>query len=492
MTRTLVALCALAALAGCAPLTPHKAEDVLPPARPMNAAAAQERASTYAGWDDPAIRTEGQASVVLITPMGLPDSLRDRKVEIELQSGSTVEDLVGVLGHLGVPVITADSSARTKTFFLPRYKGTLGGLLSLVSRSTNTWFTWHDGAVVVSSLEKVGISVPQETGFKDTLTEGLKSLGVQTAAINWQAGMASLEVTPQQLAEVRTYLERMTSNAAVVTMQMAVINVTLKQDAKQGIDWDALKSAVTIGGAAAAAGTSLSLSVANGGLTGSLVASRFSFEGLFNFLQNYGITETKQNVLLKTVTGNKVEFKSLTQIPYVSQVGVTTTSTGSTTTGSTTTARADDGITVELTPSFDAAANSVTLDFSLSIKAVLAFNELSAGNQIGTLTQPTTAERSFTDKLRLRPGQTVVVGGLTYDSLADTRTSPLYLQKTKAESQALKVERQTTFIVLRPTVTRLGQLRAEDTSQSLDMIPSAVDPVQPTAARRPAKKGAAK
>src|SRR5690606_29132633 len=109
-----------------------------------------------------------------------------------------------------------------------------------------------------------------------------------------------------------------------------------------------------------------SLGWAGGALEGLIFGNRFNFSGMFNFLQTYGDAETKQNVLLKTVAGNKVEFKSLTQIPYVSEIGVSSNSGyygggNGNSLGSTETEKADDGIEVEMTPTYDAAANTVTV-----------------------------------------------------------------------------------------------------------------------------------
>lgn len=560
-------------LSGCAAIKPMD----LDPKLPASPAATQKLAEGLAGWDEPPVITEGVASVVLITPTAIPESIKARKVDMELEPGVRISDLVAILGRLGVPTIIADDTAASRTFYLPRYSGTLGGLVSAVSRTTNTWFTWHEGTLVVSAAEKISVSIPQESDFAEELRTGLTGLGLSGSAVSWQAGMATMEVTPQQFAKVRTYLERFTSNAAVVTMQLAIINVTLKHDARQGIDWDKLtiasqpqgtpedlarwrggptpptptptptptpgtgtggstggtgsdgaavveevaqasaalaRSATGIGtalrgGASTSAGTTgaasqalfrategtsatsamvTALSLASGNLSAAVFLNRFSFEGMFGFLEKYGITETKQNVMLKTIAGSKVEFASVTQVPYVSQVSVTSSTTAATTaTGSTQTAQAEDGIRVELSPTYDAAANSVSVDLSLSIKSVLAFNELSAGNQIGTLTQPTTAERSFNDKIRVRPGQTVVVGGITYDTVGDERGAPLYMRGTRLESQVLKVQRNTTFIVLRPTVARLGQILSAESGQSLDLLPVAPDP---DPAKTAVKKGA--
>ncbi len=554
MNKTILTLAIAAVLSGCAAVKPMQHDE----SKPASSGAAAQAASIPEDWNDPAVVAEGKSSVVLMTPQSIPDVLRNRRVTMELDPGATVNDMVAVLGKLGVTVIISDQEAGKKDFYLPRFNGTLGGLLSAITKVTDVWFTWHDGAVVVSSTERIGISVPQESNFGETLTKGLDGIGVKEKAVNWQSGMAMLEVTPSQFRRVRTYLERYTANAAVVTLQVAVVNVTLNQSVKQGIDWDKLQVSALHGGnvtdyknwqtlanpttgtgttvnsgttstgstgttgTGTTTGTDTSTALAalpravgavgwaGNALSGAIFAGRFSFQGLFNYLQTYGTAETKQNVMLKTVAGNKVEFKSLMQIPYVSEIGVTTTGTTTTSTaststastgtsglnnamGSTKTAKADDGITVELTPTFDAAANSVTIDMKLAIKAVVAFNELSAGNQLGKLTQPTTAERSFTDTLRLRPGQTVVVGGLTYDSVSDNKGAPVFLSGSKLESQSLTVNRQTMFIVVRPTVMKLGQVMASESGgTTLDLLPSGQYQAEPEEEKTPTPKKKAK
>jgi type II secretory pathway component GspD/PulD (secretin) len=542
--KPLVVLLA-AALTGCAQLKPMDLKE----GTPSSVESAQQAAAMSESWNDLPVLTEGRSSVVLMTPYAIPDAVRNRKVATELEPGATVKDVVAILGNLGIPVIVSDEEAANRTFYLPHFKGNVGGLLAAVTRATDVWFTWQDGTVIVSPTERIGVSVPQESGFADQLTKGLDAIGIKDKGVSWQAGMSVMDITPSQFRKARTLIERLTSNAAIINLQLAVVNVTLNQSAKQGVDWEKMSLSVLKGGnvndlknwqnavtnatstsdgltsnlntttntsttsttgtttgtttgsttdtASTDAATKLlksvgSLSLSGGALQGALFGQRFSFTGLFNFLQTYGQAETKQNVLLKAVGGNKVEFKSLTQIPYVSEIGVTTTSNTTTNTngslgnalGSTKTEKADDGITVEMTPMFDSAANTVTVDLKLSIKAVIAFNELSAGNQLGKLTQPTTADRSFNDTLRLRPGQTVVVGGLTYDSVSDNRGSPTFLAGTKAESQSLTVSRQTMFIVLRPTVTKLGQVLQNESGESgntLDLLPAATYKAEPEA-----------
>lgn len=523
------------ALTGCAELKPMKNTKA-----PHNELDAVKSATEYSkDWEAAPIFSEGKASIVIIAPTEVPESIRSKQISLKLEPDATVKDVVAILGNLGIPTIISNVDAGNKQFYMPSYSGTVGGFLAAVTRATDVWFTWEGDSILVSPTEKISVSIPQESSFTEQMTKAFTALGL-TGKVDWQSGMATMTVAPSEFKQVKSYLEKATANAAIISLQLAVINVTLAQTAKQGIDWDKLtlsasntnlrtalpsttSSSTSTGsntgnvvnggannvnsnlintGASTAANTmditaaprafantnqsvSSALDFAGSALQGAIFTKYFNFVGLFNFLQTYGVTEARQNVMLKTFTGNKVALKSITKIPYVSGVGVsginntvsnnTTSGLGNNVLGSTQTANAEDGTDIEITPSFDAHANTVTLDLSVSIKSVVAFNELSAGNQIGKLTQPTTADRTFTDKVLMRPGQTAVVGGISFDNISDNRGGPLFLEAAglkRLESQSLKVDRQTMFIVVRPTVMRLGKilsnsLGSDDTSLQL-------------------------
>lgn len=520
--RLLCSVLLSALLAGCANVPVEPIPDSLPARTPENAKAAIE-----AAWGQGAgVLVDGRQSMTLIVPASPPQEIRERHVQLELAPNATVRDVVAVLGRSNVPVILADAEAGDKTFFLPQYKGTVGGLMSAVSRAADVWFTWHDGVIVVSSKERIAITLPQDQNLAKRLEAGLNTLKADDVLVSWDAGMLTAKISASNLAKTRAFLDRMTKNAALVTLQVAVVTVNLAQNAKQGIDWSRMQMSLgegardlgpfiqsqtsdrfgwkslqeartaaattalgttgtanttattgTAGSATATATATANLPaisamtglLSNGtALQGILVNKYFTLSSFVDYLSSYGVTETQQNVLLKTVTGAEVELKSVVKTPYVSSVGVGTTGGNVSTTnnaagnastgllGGVRTETANDGVTLKMTPAYDAESSTVTVDMKLSIEAVLGFNNLQAGNQIGQLSQPTTAERSFNDILRLRPGETVVVGGITYDSVGRNRSGPEMLRDTDYASRTLTVNRTTMFIVLRPAVTVLG------------------------------------
>ena len=558
---------------------------------PMNEATA--RAAASAGWTDPAIIRDGRPMVVVTTPMVPPEVMQRKQIKIELEDGSTIRDIAAVLSNLGYSVVIEDKAAAEAEVIVPKYQGTLGGLFRAMQTAGDVWFTWDNGAVVISSTARVEISLPQEQKLADRIAKGLTNYGLEKTPVSAEAGIVSLKLKPSQYVAVRNYLTRITHNAALVNMQVALVNVVLTQDASKGFDWNKLQVAagggsnllatlnpqtgqnlsngqnssnlnglngtngtgttgttgtsgttgstaltnpndityVTPGGSTITsttnggtpvttvlANTGAGALLSNGGLRGVISDGAFSMIGFVNFLENYGSTKTLQSVMLRTVTGRSVELKSVTKIPYVSNVGVggygqnggsygssgstgtggtggnsntvtgfgdTGTGTGSANTGpysaaaqqnnqnlasgyggllgSANTSTANDGITLKLLPAYDEASEAVTVDIALSVEAVLSFNTLSAGNQIGQLSQPTTAQQTFNDTIRVRPGQTVVVGGLTYDQITRSSAVPLFLPDS-AKSSTLAVKRTALFIVVRPTVTVLGSLK-DDTAQ---------------------------
>ncbi len=526
MPKVLAGLLSVTMLAGCTSIP--KITPSLPSADTLVKKVSKD-------WEDIPVQKEGQPMLVLITPLQPPATLLNKRVDVEFKQGANIKTVVATLAQLGYSIILADEDAGNKTFWMPKYTGTLGGLLSTVSKATDTFFLWQDGAIHVTAKEQVALAVPQEQILIEKIKTGLADLGATNIQTSYEAGYVTFELTPSKVRPMKKFVERITKNSALVTLQVAVVSVTLDRDTKSGIDWgkinlalgkdvsklaDNVTSVATTETAAATTGTS-STTTGTTGTTGTTASSTekvrlgnyaqfgantlkggiftkaFTLSGLINFLDTFGTTDTLQNMVMKTTTGNEVEIKSITQIPYVSNVGVTTTgstSTSSSLLGSTKTEKANDGVTVKLKPQYDSQADTVTIDLNLSIQSVLGFIELSAGNQIGAMTQPKTAERSFNDILRVRPGDTVVVGGIIYDSVSDSRSGLPGMYDKNIASSGVSIKRNEMFIIIRPSVTVLGA-REESSDEILgegtgvvSVSPSSVfRPPQPSKAERTEK-----
>ncbi len=338
---------------------------------------------------------------------------------------------------------------------------------------------------------------------------------------------------------IAPYLDRYSRNMALVTIQTALVSVSITDDSSTGFDWNKLKvafdsrnsklSALTSGtsttattasglvnpatglattglgatglatglgttglgtglgtaaGSAASSGIGLTTvdpgrvmdltkdglvvsSTSLGRLGGAFGAT--SITGAIDFLSNFGSTKVDQNVQMKTLSGTEVKLRSGQQVPYVRGVQLSGAGYGNGYgnqygggLGSSLTDKVETGLTMEVTPYYDADAEVVTMEVDVKLKEILSFVELNAGNQIGTFTQPLTQDQELTDIVRIQAGRTVVIGGLQSDSETFTGVEPTALRNATASraggsgvfgNRSQKVKRNALFIILRPAVT---------------------------------------
>ena len=186
----------------------------------------------------------------------------------------------------------------------------------------------------------------------------------------------------------------------------------------------------------------------------------FSLTAALKALSTYGNARTEQNVVLGTLSGQPVKISSGNDIPYVKSIGAATTSGGATQ-GSSQTETIKSGLKIEVTPNFDASDGTVITQVKVDMSTLVGFRELSAGQNLGSLSQPEMQNLGFENVGRLSAGETIIVGGITYDQLSNNYTNFPGMEKLNTGSKAEKVNRNAIYIVVRPTVVIFTPQAAE-------------------------------
>lgn len=417
----------------------------------------------------------------------LPDSLADRPLDLRFPSDARLSDLISVLGSLDIPVVINRDAGMTAALGaeLPftSWRGSLGELLEVLRRSSSVISSWRGNVIQFGTLARYSVDLPQNAQIMSTIAGEIQSLGATEIVQSVTGGKLMYQARPDDHDTViAPFLERVSDNLAMVSMQVAVVSLAMNDSTSQGFDWNAFRLNVdgrarssgttggeggvpalgSVGGTEFRRGTvldatSTAISVAQGG-SGSVfgMAATFTVGAALNILSTFGETEITQNVELKTIAGQEVSFRSGQEVPFVS--GVSTTATGDNTTGAAETSTVQTGLTVTLNPFYDSGTGLVTLELDLEQRQILQFVELSAGTGVGTLTQPLTQDQRLTDLIRLPVGQTIVVGGLQNDNFSMTGSEPSILRRALPESaqfgnRTRNLSRNSFFIVVRPTVT---------------------------------------
>ncbi|WP_144049462.1 type II secretion system protein GspD [Vreelandella massiliensis] len=380
----------------------------------------------------------------------------------------------------------------SQTFRLPRFNGTVRELLDVISMMTDISFKGRGNYILARQGIEYYVDLPQDEELVKRVAGDLEALGANNVVTSIDAGSVTFNSGASRDHVLRDYMERLERNNAMIGLQVAVVSVSHDRDRNTGVDWSALQA--TIGNASLSNGNN---GVPNGGVpdgggesgdadgsrlaagegdnsspTTGLVSSAanrisgvvnssnlslaylggdFELRGLINMLSRYGTTETKQNLVLRTLSANSVKIRSGQSTPYVSEIDVS--STGDTLTGGTETDVAETGLTLEITPYYNDKTGLVTMNVDLDMSSIISFINLSAGDQVGQLTQPDIQEQSFSNAARLMAGETVILGGISYDQITADGNTLTPLESLDLDDEQYSRQQNSLFVVLRPTVT---------------------------------------
>ncbi|KAA0591770.1 hypothetical protein J2848_006545 [Azospirillum lipoferum] len=482
-------LLAAGSLAGCS--LPEVAEL---PKRETVVAAAEQRL------------TEDNSPAVTEVPVGrgmlvaqslrqpLPASLAARQISVSFPSGeNTLDRLTSMMTYSGVPVATrfegTDGAAMLRqTLPIRAFTGSFTDLAGVLETGMGVVAWWQNGTLFLSNRDRFAFTVPQNQAVIDSVMADLKTLGATDITQSLRGGQVVFSASPTVYREViQPYIDRLHRNMAMVRIQLAVVSLGLTDQSASGFDWNALAlqfnrlqsgttttttgtTTATTAGTISAAQPPISVNISNPGtLLG--VSGVFNVAGAITFLSKFGNTDTRQNVEVHTLSGAEVTLRSGQTIPYVTGVGVTAVGGLGTAAaapggaalnspgivGSAQTGTVQTGLTIKLTPHFDADNQIVTIDLNLLLNNLIEFRDLNAGNQVGILTQPVTQEQALNDIVRVVAGNTVVLGGLQTDSRGFSGNQPTVtrgaIDKGVIGKQAQDISKDALFLILRPTVT---------------------------------------
>jgi len=479
--------------------------------------------SSTTGWSKvpPVTRHYIAKPSFLVKPENIPDNEARRVVSIDFNSMASLGDVMAVLADQGLSSIITDDKISTKTISVKKFKGSVGQLLNAIAMSMDISFNWSNGVLLVGKTSDYMLSMTQDDGMLKKIQAEIAKLGASNVSVSVPTGTISFSASDKSRFAIEQYMNRAIKNAATINLQVAVISVALTNERSVGIDWSnlsatfnggvpvpasptsasAITSAANTAAATAAAATNATPGsavtdaatkvVAMGtkatldstGLGLAFDSGSFTMKSLLSALSKYGNTTTDQNLLLKTLSGNKVKIESGSTTPYVSGVsaalggssnGYSNSSLGGGTTGGASngvmggaqTAKAKTGVTVDISPVYDADTNVVTLQVDLKLSSITGFVQLQAGAQLGTLTQPSTQDQSFNDFAKLQAGDTILLGGLILDHKEDLKNSLIPIESLPIGGENLKNRREALFIVIRPTsdVYEFSDTRSDNAS----------------------------
>lgn len=470
--------------------------------------------------------------LVVEEPLRLPANIRNMPFSTTMNLDTTMASLAAYLEPMGLYVVIPEKELADKKMPVFNFKGKLGDFLNAIGVAYGVSFNWNPGNIVtVESMASYMLRIPQDETLAATVSKNLESLGAEDVDVSVEAGTISYRTGYRSHQRILNFLERLSVNSALVSLQVAVINVSVDRNRKTGIDWQELnmtlgreatleqfarenradedvvpgfghlgykpgqkeyfpeRTPATGSGLASAAadsdddssnsgegesfplpGLNFSDMTAGGALGGQesnlrLAKGDFSFSAAIDYLSTYGETETRQSLILKTLSGKDVKIKSGQKVPYIESIGISGDSesgeVSDNSMGQVKIEEVDIGLDLQLLPYFESDSELVTINVSLELSSLLSFIELSAGRQVGSVTRPNVQSQEFTDVVKIKAGESVIIGGITYDKGKDNTSAPSFMERWGMAHSDIAYTRNSMFIMIRPTVTVFGNFAKE-------------------------------
>lgn len=306
--------------------------------------------------------------------------------------------------------------------------------------------------------------------------------GRNDVAINPVAGTVSVLGTSRQHELVQQYLDRvMLSAQRQVLIEATIVEVTLKDQYRAGIDWSkALEGSTgwainTLGGGTnALAGTLTPFIQATYTRSGNN-----GFTAAIDLLESFGNTKVLSSPKLMALNNQTALLKVVDNLVYFNVKADTTTTAnvGTTTTFTTTPQTVPVGIVMTMTPQIN--ENGMV---SLTVRPTISRNVGFVRDPNPSIPEdipnqvPIIQVREMESLLQIRSGQTVILGGLIQDDRNKARDGLPVLSRPEGIGavfgQHERINSQTELVIfLRPIVVSSPTLESEELQQFQRLLP---------------------
>ena len=278
--------------------------------------------------------------------------------------------------------------------------------------------------------------------------------------INPIAGTVVVTASPAKLAEVATFMTAFEGSVQrQVLIEAKIVEVRLNSDFQFGIDWTRIAQADKLGlgiqtaNATTASGSpTVQFTLGGGGTKINVVLHALQSQGNVSVLSSPRVSAMNNIRATFNVTTDQVFF-TVASNQIVNQNGVVGTNQ------QVTPQTISVGIVLDVLPQIS-ADNTITMNIRPHITSVVDIAKFALDNG-GELRVPVVENRETDTIVRARSGETIVIGGLTQNSISNTQTGVPGLQSIPLLGGLFKGKSATTtkselVIFLTPTIV-VGQ-----------------------------------
>lgn len=460
--RTLlaIALASLAGLTGCATAV----------ANPASSMAPEANATAFLGGnaDEPAVRViKSNSDKPLLSLFAIKNNtaLPNSKIEEIRLSRTTIEEALRIIlasSH------TAEARSMTYSFEgdfdtdllykqypgQASFKGTLSDAFDSLSKAYGFFYSYDakSNHVTISMTQRFHMELPPLEGLEGKVAESLQGFGAKNVLGNDKlTTYVQFDANRTQLSKIQKYVQTLRAELSQIVYEVSIIEVRLNQGSEKGINWRNFSYATNKG---TATGELISSQVSENpiaGLNGLLTftVGKLNVQALLNFLDTQGTVKVTNQPILPIISGSSAKISVGEKLTFISNITNTVSGDNGVQQSGVTTSQLETGTMLEVSGKY--TDSTVFTKFNLTTSDLLSLQKVIINNTEVQL--PQTANREFnTPLMRIRPGDTMVMGGIisTRDTTDDQSVGWLPLSRAKGS------ERTELVVLVKPTVIKFA------------------------------------
>jgi hypothetical protein len=170
-----------------------------------------------------------------------------------------------------------------------------------------------------------------------------------------------------------------------------------------------------------------------------------------DWMNQYGNTEARQSAFIETMTGKETVISSQRRVPVIADESTTLVGNLSpVATQNTSTDEEEIGVKVTFTPFYDSSSQEMIIDLEVNLKNLVGNRTLtSATGQ--KFDRPEIQEENFPTMIRMKVGETKLLGGIVFDTVITDRNDVNILDMDE-DFIRKNMSKSAMFIMVRPSV----------------------------------------
>lgn len=346
---------------------------------------------------------------------------------------SLAEVLDAVSYDSGVAFAIGDSLAGKTLSLIDPSKQQLSVAVSRIAAAGDLFWSHENGVLKFDDSRSYAIDVPAIAGVADQLKSAIAGVGAKDIVTSSATGGLVFSASPSVARRVNGVVAEWSNNRSMIYYDAYIFEVARGQSGTAGIGIETLKQKLS-------SIASTQISEEGNGFTVTSAQADLALDMLLSEINRSRSSRVLSQPTLAVVSGGSAEIDVGSKQQYISSVSTTTQDSSST--NDVQVSSVSSGLRLKV--SGEHSGGIISTELQIDLSTLLGFEEFDTGS--ASLKLPSTAQRTVTQTLMSRPGDTLVLAGVMTQSV-NANASGAGSRSTQ-RSSATSVDEL--IIVLRP------------------------------------------